>query len=120
MINLVVLRGSLSRPASVTELPSGTRMAALEVTVRQADGPAETVPVSLADPPTWVSELDTGSKLVVLGRVRRRFFRAGGATQSRTEVVAQRVVQAGNRRRADTLLGQAAECLDKARRDRGM
>ena len=38
----------------------------------------------------------------MVGRVRRRFFRAGGVTQSRTEVVADEVVptrlaQAGGR-----------------------
>jgi single-strand DNA-binding protein len=31
---------------------------------------------------------------VVTGRVRRRFFRSGGATASRTEVVAERVIPA--------------------------
>jgi single-strand DNA-binding protein len=31
-------------------------------------------------------------EVIVVGTVRRRFFRAGGATQSRTEVVADRIV----------------------------
>jgi single-strand DNA-binding protein len=36
-----------------------------------------------------------GSEVVVAGHVRRRFFRAGGVTQSRTEVVATRVIVNG-------------------------
>jgi hypothetical protein len=35
----------------------------------------------------------------VTGRVRRRFYRAGGATRSRTEVVADAVVAAADGRR---------------------
>ena len=113
MINLVVLRGVLARPASLVELPSGSRLASLEVTVRRPDGPAEPVPVSVPDPPTWASELDSGTEVVVLGRVRRRFFRAGGVTQSRTEVVAARLVRASARRRVDALVAEAARYLDK-------
>ena len=37
--------------------------------------------------------------VVVVGQVRRRFFRAGGVTQSRTEVVASYIV--GARRASD-------------------
>jgi single-strand DNA-binding protein len=50
------------------------------------------VPVSWLAPSvpalTWAS----GTDVLVVGRVRRRFFRAGGVTQSRTEVVASAVV----------------------------
>lgn len=42
--------------------------------------------------------------MVVLGRVRRRFFRAGGATASRTEVVAEMVLAARDRRRVSAAL----------------
>lgn len=111
MTNLVVLHGTLARPAAHIHLPSGTRMAALEVTVRRPDGPAEPVPVSWADPPSWATTADTGTEVVVLGRVRRRFFRAGGVTQSRTEVVAAKVVRASARRRVDALLAEAVESL---------
>ena len=37
---------------------------------------------------TWAA----GDEVLVTGRIRRRFFRAGGVTQSRTEVVATDVV----------------------------
>ena len=36
----------------------------------------------------WVEELDAGDEIVVVGPVRRRFFRAAGATASRVEVEA--------------------------------
>jgi len=48
-----------------------------------------------------------GDEVVVTGRVRRRFYRAGGATQSRTEVVAHAVVRAGDGRRVRRLVDQA-------------
>lgn len=115
MTNLVILRGALARPAAQIELPSGTRMATLEVTVRRPEGPAEGVPVSWSDPPAWVTVADTGTEVMVLGRVRRRFFRAGGVTQSRTEVVAARVVRLSNRRQVSALLAEAARGLEDAR-----
>jgi len=116
MINLVVLEGVLSRPAQDLELPSGSRLVALEVTVRRETGPAEAVPVSWIDPPAWVSGLDTGAEVVVAGRVRRRFFRSGGVTQSRTEVVANRIVRASAASRVAALLAEARESLDPSHR----
>lgn len=56
-------------------------------------GPAETTPVAYFDAPAWVSSLPANTAVVIIGRVRRRFFRAGGQTQSRTEVVARRVIR---------------------------
>ena len=112
MINLVVLHVVLTRPASQLDLPSGTRIAAMEVTVRRQGAPAEPVPVSWTDPPSWVTSADTGTEVVVLGRVRRRFFRSGGATQSRTEVVAARVVRASSRAKVAALMAEAVHCLE--------
>jgi single-strand DNA-binding protein len=113
MINLVVLRGVLARPAQDVELPSGDRLVALEVTVARPDGPAEPVPVQWATPPAWVSALDAGTEVAVLGRVRRRFFRAGGVTQSRTEVVASRVVRGSARTKLTALLDEALARLEE-------
>jgi single-strand DNA-binding protein len=113
VMNLVVIEGVLARPAQHVELPSGTRLVTLEVTVRRTDGPAEPVPVTWSDPPTWVSMLDSGSEVVVLGRVRRRFFRASGITQSRTEVVASRVVRASARAKVSALVSEAVDTLEQ-------
>lgn len=113
MINLVVLEGVLARPAQDVELPSGSRLLSLEVTVRRDEGAAESVPVAWFDPPAWATSLDAGAEVVVSGRVRRRFFRAGGATQSRTEVVAARVARASATKAVGALLGDAVSVLDE-------
>jgi single-strand DNA-binding protein len=86
--NLAVLVGTLSRPAELRELPSGDRLVALEVTVRPDGGPAESVPVAWSGAPVAAARWVAGEEVLVVGRVRRRFFRAGGVTQSRTEVAA--------------------------------
>jgi single-strand DNA-binding protein len=93
-MNVVVVRGTLSRAPRARTLPSGDELVALEVTVRPDRGPAESVNVAWFDPPASAAALDEGSEVVVTGRVRRRFFRSGGATASRTEVVAERVIPA--------------------------
>jgi len=43
----------------------------------------------------------------VTGEVRRRFYRAGGVTQSRTEVVADALIPARQRRRVEAALSRA-------------
>jgi single-strand DNA-binding protein len=114
MINLVVLSGVLARPAQDVELPSGSRLLSLEVTVRREEGPAEPVPVAWFDPPAWATSLDAGAGVVVTGRVRRRFFRAGGITQSRTEVVASKVVRSTAPSRVAALMAEAIAALEQA------
>jgi hypothetical protein len=49
--------------------------------------------------------------VVVVGRVRRRFFRTGGATVSRTEVAALDVVEVTRRRPIGAALARAATSL---------
>ena len=112
MINLVVLEGTLARPAVDVELPSGDRLVQLELTVRRPGAATETVPVVWPTPPAWASALDTGAGLVVRGRVRRRFFRAGGSTQSRTEVVADAMARSSARRRARALIDGARATIE--------
>jgi single-strand DNA-binding protein len=97
-LNLAVLRGTCSSPAEVRTLPSGDVLAQLQVTTR-VDARAVSVPVAVPKPPGWVEDLDTGDEVVVIGYVRRRFFRAGGATASRVEVEAEAVARPRDRRR---------------------
>jgi single-strand DNA-binding protein len=113
MFNLVVIRGRLSRPVDNRVLPSGSRVLALEVTIERADGPAESVPVAWFEAPTAALEWDTGRHVVVVGRVRRRFFKAGGATQSRTEVVADQVIPVSQTKRLRAALAAAINRLDE-------
>jgi single-strand DNA-binding protein len=114
MFNLVALEGRLARPAELRLLPSGDQVVAMELTVRRDDGPAETVPVSWLDAPAWASVLDADAALVVIGRVRRRFFRVAGTTQSRTEVVAESVVPATATKRTRAALAKASARIEEA------
>jgi single-strand DNA-binding protein len=107
-MNVVVVEGRLSGAAQERVLRSGRRVVGFELAV---DG--ETVPIAWENGPNWAADLVAGDAVVVLGRVRRRFFRVGGATQSRTEVVAERIVVAGQRRRVRALLDRAAAALAK-------
>lgn len=113
-LNLVVLQGTLSSPPRQRELPSGDTLTLLEVTTRLADATA-TVPVVVVAADAQVTTLRAGDDVVVVGRVTRRYYRAGGVTQSRTEVVAERVVRPARRQAVDRALKRAAELLDGAR-----
>jgi single-strand DNA-binding protein len=114
VINVVVLEGVLARPAQDRELPSGSRLLTLEVTVAREGAPAEPVPVAWFDAPAWAAALDGGAAVVVVGRVRRRFFRAGGVTQSRTEVVAERVLRSTDVKRARAAMAAAGTAVEAA------
>jgi len=116
-MNLVTLLGRLSRPAEQRLLPSGDRLVALDVTVDGPDGRAETVPVVWFDAPASAATLDADKPIMVIGRVRRRFYRANGATQSRTEVVAETVVTGNQAKRLRAALRAAAARLDDASMD---
>jgi len=111
MTNVVVLIGRLARPAEFRELPSGDRLVAYEVTVDRPGERAETVPVVWMGAPASAGDHDVDERMLVVGRVRRRFFRAGGATQSRTEVVADAVVNARHAKRAAAALEKAQASL---------
>ena len=110
-LNVAVVRGTTSSPVEVRTLASGTVLAQLQVTTR-IDGTALSVPVTVLDPPAWVEAVDADEELVVVGRVRRRFFRAGGTTASRVEIEAQIVAPARDRRRLRTIRRRVAELLE--------
>lgn len=116
MLNVVAIRGRLSRPAEERILPtSGDRIVGLDLTVRrEGTDRAESVPVVIADPPTSVASLEAGAEVVVVGHVARRFFRVGGLTQSRTEVIARTVVPVRSAKKVEAALTAAAEEIDAA------
>ena len=114
MTNLVVLVGRLARPAEQRELPSGDRLVAYEVTVARPGARAEGVPVVWLGAPPSAADYDLDDLVLVVGRVRRRFFRAGGATQSRTEVVADVVVPTRLAKRARAALAAARSRVEEA------
>jgi single-strand DNA-binding protein len=93
VLNLVIVIGRLAKETQVRQLPSGLSFASFDLLVPRPDQPADTVPVALFDAPASMAGWPAGHEVMVVGRVRRRFFRVAGATQSRTEVVAEQVVQ---------------------------
>jgi single-strand DNA-binding protein len=109
--NLAVLVGTLSRAPELRSLPSGDTVLGLELTVHPAEGPAESVPVAWYDPPATALDWPAGEELLVAGRTRRRFFRAGGRTESRTEVVARAVVPTRRAAAARRALDAAVDSL---------
>lgn len=110
-MNVVVLQGVLSRPPEERELPSGDRLVAYEVTIRTEGRPTDSVPVSWFEAPARAAVMEAGAAVVVTGRVRRRFFRTGSGTASRTEVVADAVVPAGRSKQVARALAQAHASL---------
>jgi single-strand DNA-binding protein len=110
--NVTVLVGSLGREPEVRTLPSGDRVLGLEITVRPESGGAESVPVAWYDPPEPAVLWIAGEELLVVGRTRRRFFRSGGITQSRTEVVASAVIPTRRQAAARRALVAALDVLD--------
>jgi single-strand DNA-binding protein len=114
-MNVVTLRGQLSRPAEERSLPSGDRLVQLELTVAARPGAkAESVPVVYFDAPASVAGLDASEEVVVVGRVRRRFFRTAGGTQSRTEVVADHVVPSRYAKKAAAAIEKAQLRIDES------
>lgn len=112
--NLVVLRGVTSAPPEVRTLTSGRRIATLSLRVHALDPGLTSVPVAVREPPAWVEDLDEGAALVVVGALRRRFFKtATGATGARVEVEARVVGRGGDRRRLETARRRADEELDE-------
>lgn len=106
-LDLAVIVGTLSSDPVEQTLPSGSVLLRYEVTVRDRS-PADTVPVCWVDarrPPSFAA----GDRVVVVGRVRRRFFRAGGATRSATEVLAASVSRP---RRTSGALAALADAVD--------
>lgn len=111
-MNIVILVGTLSGVPRRTELPSGAVLWSLDLTTPASSG------VSASSVPTvWHGDLpneawNAGTSLAVVGTARRRFFRAGGVTQSRTEVVATAIIEVTKRRTIDTAVRLALRSLD--------
>jgi hypothetical protein len=110
--NLALIFGVLSSPAGVVELPSGARLTSLRATARGASGQAQSIPITLIDAPDWVAKLDAGDEIVACGEIHHRFFRAGGATASRTEMRATHVARRGDRRAVGRVLARVHRVLE--------
>ena len=115
LVNLGVLCGPCSTAPEVRVLESGTRLATLAVRCPAgpaADERATSVPVTVWNPPAWVDTLEAGEVIVVVGRLRRRFYQRPGGVGSRVDLEAEYVGRARDRRRLDDALRRALEALD--------
>jgi len=106
--NLVVLAGTVTAAPTRRSLPSGIDVVNFDVATHAESGTA-TVPIAWYDPSdAALSSFDAGEEIIVIGSVRRRFFRVGGQTQSRTEVVVTTLVPARRTKTARSALAAAA------------
>ena len=113
-VNLAVLAGELSGEPEVRDLGERGTVASFALRTAAPDG-ATSVPVAVWSPPAWLEDAPVGAKVVLVGFVRRRFFRsAGGTTGSRVEVEAVALARDTARsraamiRRAEAALGELA------------
>lgn len=113
MTNIVVLIGRLARPVQIRQLPSGDVLAEYQLTVPRPGVKAESVPVVLEKPPASATEYGADTEIVVVGRVRRRFFRIGGRTESRTEVVADAVLPVRQVKKVRTALASVCAQIEE-------
>lgn len=104
--NVVILRGTVRAAPTHRVLPSGATVHELDVRV-VVDDAASIVPVSSFAAGDAVASLEPGAEVVVVGSVRRRFFRSGDATVGRTDVVAEQVIPARRRRAVGRALAGA-------------
>jgi single-strand DNA-binding protein len=113
-MNVCILQGRLTRPPEQRVVGDGRSLVTYELAVDRSEGGAEAVPVVWEGAPAVAVDLDVETEVVVVGRVRRRWFRSGGATQSRTEVVAEGVVPRRATKRVAKLVGDALAAADDA------
>ena len=116
--NLAVLRGVVVDDPVVRVLASGSTVVQFDVTTETASTDPDGSPTRASVPVSWhdpsASALDSlrgAPEIVVIGTVRRRFFRVGGATQSRTEVVAAEVIPARRRRAVESAIARVVAIL---------
>lgn len=112
--NVVVLRGTIANEPSRREIPSGE---VWQFDLRtpghpESAVPSGSVPVAWHDPSdAQLLALQHDEAVVIVGSVRRRFFRVGGSTQSRTEVVVDRLVPSRRHRTVVALVARVASSL---------
>jgi single-strand DNA-binding protein len=114
-VNVAVLCGACSGPAEVRILESGTRLATLAVRCPAGSGSQEratSVPVTVWDPPAWIESLEAGDAVIVVGRVRRRFYQRPGGVGSRVDLEADVIGRARDRRRIEAVLRRTHEALE--------
>jgi single-strand DNA-binding protein len=116
--NVVVLLGTVTSDLTRRTLAAGTVVVSFDLATTVPDGRAGSrvsVPLVWHDPTDHaLASINRDERIAVLGTIRRRFFRAGGHTQSRTEVVVDRLVLARRTKSVRSLFAAAANDLSGA------
>ena len=113
-MNLAVISGRITGPLRHRDLEGGSVLE-LDVKVPKTDDrPAETVNVAWLDPPARALDLGEDDAVLVVGRVRRRFFQARGDLIGKTEVVAESVLRTSRAKAAERALADAVALLEEA------
>jgi len=110
-MNIAVVRGVVLREPQERTLATGQKVVSLDVNVTYEDRPNENLEVVWVDPPRNLVVPRQGNEIFAVGRVRRRFFKAGPNVVSRTEVVADTVLTARQTSRINRALQEAAAAL---------
>lgn len=113
-LNLAVVVGEVAGQPAVRQLPDGTTVLSFAVRVRSSGRSPISVPVALHNPSSRQLSLTDEASVVVVGAVVRRFFRRNGMTQSRTEVLADRVELSRRKATCRRYLQQASDDLEAA------
>ena len=110
-MNIAVVRGTVLREPQERTLAGGQRLVSLDLNVAYDDRPNENLEVVWVDPPRNLLVPKQGYEVVVVGRVRRRFFNTAGGVVSRQEVVAETVLTARQKSRISHALSEVAATL---------
>ncbi len=99
-LNVVIVEGVVRGEPVSDELADGTQRLAFDV-----KGDGHEAPVTWFGPASKVPKVREGTRVTVVGSIRRYFYRSRGAVVSRTDVVAEVVVTGSGKRRHNTLVG---------------
>ena len=109
-MNIVVLQGTLSKEPLERTLPSGANVMSWDVATETEAG-RRTVPVQWDEPSKRVCAYSEGDEVIVLGEIRRRFYRAGGSTSASTEVLGAEVAKPSQKATVARMLDRAISVL---------
>ncbi|MGA9276258.1 single-stranded DNA-binding protein [Ilumatobacter sp.] len=112
--NVVVLGGTVTNEPARRSLKSGSDVVNFDLSTT-VDDRQISVPVAWYDPSeSALSSFAVDEEVVIVGTVRRRFFRSGGLTQSRTEVVVDSLLPARRAKSVRSLRAAAAGLIRPA------
>ncbi|MFT7598517.1 MAG: hypothetical protein ACI8TP_001438 [Acidimicrobiales bacterium] len=106
-LNWVVLAGEVRATPQQKVLPSGDHLMSFDLRVPSSEGPRQSIPVSWIGKATKVPRIEGGADVVVIGEIRRRFYRGASGLASRIDVRASRVVAGGQAQRRRALEAQS-------------